>query len=240
MTDRDVRQQARALGDPTRYRIYEYVRDASEPVTVSALTDHIGLHHNAVRQHLGKLVAAGILVEQSEVRTTRGRPRNLYRVDPELDARWRTFDPYRRLSTLLVEVLSEGRQPEDVGYRAGRMEPLDGHDAGGADHRGHTGEDEIETLRAVLAKSGFDPRLVTTDSGPEFALDRCPFAEAAAVNPGVVCRVHLGIAKGVASQLPSIEVESLLPADPFRAGCRLLFRYDPTSSTRPTATGAEG
>jgi hypothetical protein len=50
-----LQKQARALGDPTRYRIFRFIADAAEPMGVAALTDHVGLSHNAVRQYLAEL-----------------------------------------------------------------------------------------------------------------------------------------------------------------------------------------
>ena len=54
-----LQEQARALGDPTRHSIFQYVADAGHPVGVAELTAHLGLNHNAIRQHLAKLVSAG-------------------------------------------------------------------------------------------------------------------------------------------------------------------------------------
>ena len=53
--------QARALGDPTRHEIFRYLIDAGDEVDVAELTNHVGLNHNAVRQHLTKLVDAGLV-----------------------------------------------------------------------------------------------------------------------------------------------------------------------------------
>ena len=53
--------QARALGDPTRHELFRYIADAARPVEVAELTEHLGLHHNAIRQHLAKLVEAGLV-----------------------------------------------------------------------------------------------------------------------------------------------------------------------------------
>jgi len=50
--------QARALGDPTRHEVFRYIADGARSVDVAELTEHVGLHHNAVRQHLAKLVDA--------------------------------------------------------------------------------------------------------------------------------------------------------------------------------------
>ena len=58
-----LQEQARALGDPTRHAIFRYLADAGTPVDVAELTEHFGLNHNAIRQHLAKLVHAGLVTE---------------------------------------------------------------------------------------------------------------------------------------------------------------------------------
>ena len=58
-----LQQQARALGDPTRHRIFRYIADSDRPADVTEMTAHFGLNHNAIRQHLAKLVDAGLVVE---------------------------------------------------------------------------------------------------------------------------------------------------------------------------------
>ena len=112
--------QARALGDPTRHEIFRYLVDAGTDVDVAELTDHVRLNHNAVRQHLAKLVDAD-LVEEARARPSgRGRPRLLYRVAPTAESRWGVAGPYERLAVLLTEVVRTGDAPEAVGARAGR------------------------------------------------------------------------------------------------------------------------
>ena len=54
----DIQREARALGDPTRYRLFRYIVEAGHPVGVAELTEFIGLNHNPVRQHLAILKAA--------------------------------------------------------------------------------------------------------------------------------------------------------------------------------------
>jgi DNA-binding transcriptional ArsR family regulator len=56
-----LQEQARALGDPTRHEIFRYIADAGRPVDVAELTAHLGLNHNAIRQHLAKLVHAELV-----------------------------------------------------------------------------------------------------------------------------------------------------------------------------------
>src|ERR1019366_2402782 len=77
--DARLQLQARALGDPTRHAIFRYVDAADGPVTVAELTDHFELNHNATRQHLAKLCAAGLLVEELASPAGPGRRRLHYR-----------------------------------------------------------------------------------------------------------------------------------------------------------------
>ena len=66
-----LQEQARALGDPTRHQIFRYIASAGRPVDVAELTAHLGLNHNAIRQHLAKLVP---LTRVSSPKTTPRAP----------------------------------------------------------------------------------------------------------------------------------------------------------------------
>ena len=77
-----LQQQARALGDPTRHGIFRYLVDAGRAVDVAELTEHFGLNHNAIRQHLAKLVDADFVIEETAPSVGRGRPRLRYVVTP--------------------------------------------------------------------------------------------------------------------------------------------------------------
>ena len=77
----DLQLQARALGDPTRHELFRYIADAGRPVDVAELTKHLGLHHNAIRQHLAKLVEAALVTESTAPTVGRGRPRLCYTLD---------------------------------------------------------------------------------------------------------------------------------------------------------------
>ena len=117
---RQGQTEARALGDPTRYRIFRYIADAHPPVGVAELTDLLGLNHNAVRQHLALLKDAALVGEEHEHRNRPGRPRLLYRVNPDICGSWGTEGPYELLATLLSEVVRTQTSPREVGHRAGR------------------------------------------------------------------------------------------------------------------------
>ncbi len=207
-----LQQQARALGDPSRHAIFRYVVEAERPVGVAELTDHLGLHHNAVRQHLSKLVDAGLLLPGTMPPTGRGRPRLCYEAAPSADARWGVQGPYERLSLLLTEVVRSGDDPVAVGERAG---------ASSGRAPAAVEADPVEVLRAEMDRQGFDPQVTERDGTVELTLQTCPFATTALADPGTVCALHLGIARGVAEAAGGLVVDEIEPHDPRQAGCRL-------------------
>ena len=215
MTQDSMQQQAKALGDPTRNFIFRYIADAEDAVDVVELTRHLGLNHNAIRQHLSQLVGAGLVVRRTAPAEGRGRPRQLFEIHPSVDERWGAGGPYQRLSLLLIEMLRSGDSAVDVGRRAGEEIVL----------RTDSGRPAVEQLGEAITGGGFDPVLVSDESA-EFVLRHCPFADAASFDPATICALHLGLAQGLAGQFEGVVVEELVPRDPRQAGCRLRFRVE--------------
>ena len=222
MGETQVQQEARALGDPTRYSIFRRIAEADAPQSVAELTRFVGLNHNAVRQHLAVLKDAGLVSEELEVRTRPGRPSLLYSLHPEAAGKWSTLGSYEWLARLLADALHEGASARDVGRRDGRRRGAGSHDADA------TSRVEIELLRG-----GFRPTRVDRGSVTDFVLGRCPFEEVAASHPDEVCQLHLGLAEGLADSLGEVVVDRLVKKDPRRAGCRLVIaRTPPTAPAR--------
>jgi predicted ArsR family transcriptional regulator len=212
-----LQEQARALGDPTRYAVFEYVAAARHPVGVAELTDHFALNHNAIRQHLAKLVDARLLSEHRASEGRRGRPRLLYELHPGATSRWGVTGPYERLSVLLTEMLRTGESPYEVGRRsvAGLRAPT-------------AHEDAVEFVVAAVERQGFDPEVRRTRSGhADIVLHHCPFESAVLADAATICDLHHGIADGVVALTDGrVVLDELLVRDPRRAGCRLRMRLD--------------
>ena len=204
--------QNRALGDPTRHRVFAYVRDAPDRVGVAELTEHFRLHHNAIRQHLAKLVAAGLLIEETAAPSGRGRPRLVYRPTPGASERWGGTGPHQALALMLLELLDGGGTPRDVGRRAGQRMAADYG----------PGVDTTAVLETVARRLGFEPRVEPARGGSAVVLDRCPFVDAAGTSPGIVCDLHHGIAEGIADHVADgATVRGLVTRPAPRAGCRI-------------------
>lgn len=213
----DVQVQAKALGDPTRFRIFRYIFEAAKPVDVAELTGYMQLNHNAVRQHLEVLTSAGLVDEGQEERKRPGRPRLLYEAAPSSAGLWGTPGPYEHLATALAEAMRTGLSTLEVGQRAGaaRAREIARHAAI---------EGPVRLIEHEMARAGFQPALRTRSRGVELVLENCPFESAASVNAKAVCQLHLGLARGLADGLGGVEVDDLIPKNPHKAGCRLIVR----------------
>jgi predicted ArsR family transcriptional regulator len=214
MTSPTLQEQARALGDPTRHAIFGQLAQAGRPLGIAELNALFPLNHNAIRQHLAKLVAAGLVVEARVQGGGRGRPRLVYEIVPAAQGRWGATGPYERLSRLLVEVIRTGLEPEEVGRRAAEefRVPFPSGDA-------------IADTDAAMARQGFEPLVRERGERLELVLQTCPFESAALAAPETVCRMHLGMAEGVAERSGGrLAVDELVAHDPRRARCRLLLR----------------
>jgi predicted ArsR family transcriptional regulator len=213
-----LQEQARALGDPTRHGIFRHIADATEPVDIAELTDRFDLNHNAIRQHVAKLVGAGLVIESHAESTGRGRPRLVYRLDPRAESRWGVTGPYERLSVLLAEILRTGDSPVDVGRRSVDREYV-----------GAANDDPVATVVDAMERQGFEPSVRRAGGERiDLVLHACPFASAVLADPDAVCGLHLGIAEGVASLTgDQIVVDELVPRDPRRGKCLLRMHLEP-------------
>lgn len=204
-----LQRQARALGDATRYAIFRHIAESSGPVGVADLNARFPLNHNAIRQHLAKLVDAAMVVETQAPPGGPGRPRLLYAVAPGIEGHWGTTGPYERLSGLLVEIIRSGLEPEEVGRQAADQFRVPSPSG-----------DAVVDMSAAMARQGFDPEVRERRRGAEVVLRQCPFASAAIADRQTVCALHLGIAEGLAEG-SDVSVDKLVAYDPRKAQCRI-------------------
>lgn len=231
MTTTTLQEQAKALGDPTRHAIFRHITDAGRPVGVAELNEQFPFNHNAIRQHLAKLLAAGLVVESKVQGGGRGRPRLVYEPDPAVEGQWGPGGPYERLSRLLVEIIRTGLDPEEVGRRAADQFRVPSKSG-----------DIVADVSAAMARQGFEPEIRSVREGAEVVLHNCPFASAALADRQTICALHLGIAEGLTDDTASIT--ELVAYDPRKADCRLRIRVaadaGDVASVRLTLRGKAG
>ena len=202
----------RVLDQPTRARVFQYLCDRKRPATVEELAGEFELHPNAVRAHLKRLAAVG-LVTTSRVPRGPGRPPDLWSVPA--DARPGDSEPtgYGDLAEWLSELV--GRSEESVERAAAAGKRI------GSEIAPKGVEPSVEATEAALAALGFQPEHRTGFDGTvTYRYGNCPYSRAAYANGPVVCALCAGLATGlIAAIAPEAEVIAVVPKDPKRAGC---------------------
>jgi predicted ArsR family transcriptional regulator len=221
--DQTIGDLAAALGDPTRRAIYISVRQSPEPVTVSQVAELFEIHPNVARHHLDRLATDGYL-QITRRRTSgrrgpgAGRPAKCYEAtEKEIDLQFppRRYDLLAELLVEVVEHLDPSAAPsaaEHVGRAFGRRL---------AEEIGLPEEAGFEMAVRAVAKAmtgvGFD-----SDVDLEKRVIRthhCPFGQAAADHPAVVCALDQGIRRGLMEALHHNSLAVTTPHHPPHEAC---------------------
>jgi predicted ArsR family transcriptional regulator len=183
----------------SRSRVLDVLRGAGGPVAVQEIAAQTGLHANTARFHLDALVDAGLVERHVEERKQPGRPRVVFNAAPAADPAQQPN--YRLLAEMLTGLITSilpqtGAAAVEAGegwgrYLAPRPAPLHRVDA----------DEGIRRLAAVLADVGFAPEPVSDLPAPVIRLRHCPFREIAVQYPELVCSLHLGLMRGVLSEV---------------------------------------
>lgn len=214
-------ERHRALANPTRVRILEFVRQADEDtdhgVDAAAVADELEIHISTARTHLGILETTEMVTSHVEERRVRGRPRRLYRarkLPPTASGQDRA---YLALADALARALNDPHVDgasvvAETGARWGRR--IIGETSG----NGAVANVRVR-LHGLLDDLGFAPSRGRDD---DIHLWGCPFVEVARDNPAVVCSLHQGILVGAAQALG---YEGEIRLEPFAtdATCRVGF-----------------
>jgi predicted ArsR family transcriptional regulator len=192
----------KALGDDTRFAIYQELGSSPGPLSATELAERLALHPNTVRPHLDRMREAGLVEVEPIHRGTVGRPQLRYSLAP--GAPGLGFDPPAHtllaglLAALAEQVGGDGLDAANLGRRWGVE----------AGNRRPSGRGCLAALVAELDRLGFDPVESELGGGGATALSRdgrrvrvdflhCPFRELAEAYPDLVCNLHRGIVEGL-------------------------------------------
>jgi predicted ArsR family transcriptional regulator len=209
----DLLAVLKALGDETRFSMYQELAGSTVPVTASELADRLGIHANTVRLHLERLREAGLVEVEPVHRGTVGRPQHVYSLAP--GAPGLGFDPpsYTLLAGLLAAMAERMGADADDAAAAGRAW---GSEAG----RRTRSRSCAKALMGEMDRLGFDPESeVLPGNRLDIAFLRCPFRELAEAYPELVCNLHRGITEGVVAEVGGGSIEefsTLYSRDPCR------------------------
>lgn len=189
------RQDEDMDGERQREMLLEALRGSHGGLDTNQLAEHLGLHPNTVRWHLGVLADAGLVQAIPARRHGRGRPSIVHQLTGEGIGRGR--DEYRVLATMLADVVAADADGEarayDAGVRWGR----------------HLQQAEPEAgVAELLDHEGF----AAEQRGDQVEMRRCPFYALAESSPQVVCTLHRGLIEGALVEAGShLTVERLQP-----------------------------
>lgn len=215
-----------ALAQGTRAAIFALLLDeGGRAQTTAQLAETLDLHPNGVRVHLERLLDSGLVVRERE-RHGRGRPRDVWRVNPDARPGGDPPTSYRDLARWLAAAVGGGRagteRAVEAGVAIGRSTELPGD-----------GGDVADRLHRLLTAMGFQPDLRGDPDSPTYVLHNCPFRDVVEGNAGVICGLHRGMTEGILDQVaPDAELARFVVENPHRAGCEITVSGLPVAAPR--------
>jgi predicted ArsR family transcriptional regulator len=199
-----------AFGDPSRRRIYLYVREHPDGVTASEVAAHFDLHANVGRHHLDKLAAGGYLsVFVPRPSGGAGRPSKRYRASAQAAG----VTPPRRGDDLLIVLLGRAlallppaaaeAMAEQVGEEYGRR--LAAEMSSGDGQR--SSRVALHAIADALTAHGFEAHAEARGGSLALIRESCPFYATAQEHP-VICAVDRGMVKGMLAGLSGAAVSA--------------------------------
>ena len=215
----DLPEQLESVGvlaEQARRTLYEYVVGASEPVSREQAADAVGMPVHSAKFHLDKLAAAGLLEVEYRRLTGRtgpgaGRPAKLYRRserEVSLSVPPRRYDLAGEvLADAIDRAIRSGTPVADAVAESAREL---GHelvgDAAVEDAGSASADVTLGRLSAVLARHGYEPRLVEE----ELCLANCPFDRLATHHTELVCGMNLALVGGMVEALHGAPLQARL------------------------------
>jgi len=199
------------LAEPTRRRLYLYVRERGEPVGREEAARHAGIKPRLAAFHLDRMAEAGLLDVgyrrlSGRVGPGAGRPAKVYSVSQRSFSVEVPQTRYGLAASMMATALSadgpegDGKSLQDVATAVG--ESLGGEIRQHARTKGA----RLEAVQQQLNQLGYEPRV--QESG-EWTMRNCIFAELSMSHRELVCPMNAAFVAGLlgGAQLPSLRVQ---------------------------------
>lgn len=198
-----VRERMKRSGlGPTRAEVLGELRSSGTALPVTTIAAAVGLHPNSARFHLDALVDQGLVERADEQRDRPGRPKALYRAAPHQLSQ---ADALQGVARALVRYL--GRLDGGRGEQAEAAGQLWGEELAAAAPT----VPPLERVMSTLDALGYRPR--PGESDDVIVLTPCPLRSLLDdAGPGglpTICRLHLGLMRGLVSDDPEYVVDGL-------------------------------
>lgn len=200
------------------------------PAATDELARTLELHPNGIRQHLETLAEAGLLARQQE-KVGRGRPRDIWAIDPDANPGGAAPTGYEELSKWLIAAIDGGPvDPKRIEARGREI------GIGLADDGGNAAPET--RFHDALSAMGFKPRRrAGRGDRMTYCLENCPYREAALEKQSVICALHKGVTAGILSSIdPKTEMTGFVIKDPVTAGCEIKVKGPMADGSRPDET----
>lgn len=205
------------LEEPTRLRLYEYVRSRPDAVGRDEAAAAVGISRSLAAFHLDRLVDAGLLsVEYRRLsgRSGRGagRPAKLYRPSGARVSLSLPETRYELAGRILADALEERGEGEDAEATVRRVAGRAGEELGERvrERIGARKAAPLDLAREVLEELGFQPER----RDREVLLRNCPFHQLVQTHPDLVCAMNHALLLGLIAGLGSSGVTAVPRRDP--------------------------
>ncbi|MGC4152360.1 MAG: helix-turn-helix domain-containing protein [Propionicimonas sp.] len=198
-----VRERVKRSGlGPTRAEVLTELRSCGTALPVVTIAAAVGLHPNSARFHLDALVDQGLVQRVDEQRDRPGRPKALYRAAPH---QLSEADALQGVARALVRHL--GRLDDGGGEQAEAAGRMWGEELAAT----AATVPPIERVMTTLDALGYSPR--TGESDDVIVLTPCPLrsllSEAGVGGLPTICRLHLGLMRGLVADDPGCVITDL-------------------------------
>jgi predicted ArsR family transcriptional regulator len=200
------------LAEPTRQRLYQYLRERHEPVGREEAAQHVGITARLAGFHLDKMADAGLL--EFEYRRISGRsgpgaghPAKLYRVSSRSFSVVIPQTRYALAASMMATALSASSSEPNGGKSLQDIATTVGESMGDEiRQQTRTKGARQDAVRRKLTQLGYEPRV--HDTG-EWSLHNCIFSELSESHRELVCGMNAAFVTGLlgGAHVPSLHVE---------------------------------
>ncbi len=200
------------LAEPTRQRLYLYLRERREPVGREEAALHAGVKARIAAFHLDKMVEAGLLdVEyrrlSGRVGPGAGRPAKVYSVSSRPFSVAIPQTRYVLAASMMATALSEGGSAAEGAGSLQDVATAVGESLGDEIRREtRTNRGRLEAVQRKLRQLGYEPQV--QESG-EWTMRNCIFSALSMSHRELVCGMNAAFVAGLldGAHLPSLRVE---------------------------------
>lgn len=190
------------LNDQTRLKIYEYIMEKHDEVTVQEIAKEFDIHPNVARLHLSKLEEVDMIVSETRKTGKGGRPFRVYHLSDNVIELYFPFRDYQLLAKIALETLAAlGPEGQDAltktGEKFGKEIIQRIYDE--KENQSLSITQKINILKEASVMLGLNPEFNYYEKEKKIVMKifNCPFKELADEHTVILCNMHANFIKGM-------------------------------------------